>query len=156
MGLVNDLNKADPKVNCTLLTAHFVFNVERRQLTSLYIYGIGDRLDELDAEIAKHPKWTDAQIVEALKSAGAKFGPADRAEFLRSLPLKELELVTGRLEVVSADLGARYRPPVLSWRVEAKWHSDDGRQEADCLLFFEPFEGRLENFSFRSAMRPTP
>jgi hypothetical protein len=46
-------------------------------------------------EVDAHPEWTDAQVVKALKIAGAKFGPDDHAAFLAALPLIALEPLTG-------------------------------------------------------------
>jgi hypothetical protein len=119
------------------------------------------RVDRLAKEVEAHPEWPDAQVVAALNAAGARFGPDHRAEFLRALPLKALEPLTGPLEVVSAKFGVRFdrvaedEPPKadLSWDVEAKWHSQDRRYEADCSLTFEPFEGALTRLRFRSPPR---
>jgi len=118
---------------------------------------ISDRVERLKKEVDSHPEWPDAQVVAALKSSGAKFGPDSLAEFIRALPLRALEPVTGRLEVVSAKFGIRFdrvaedKPPEadLSWTVDAKWHSKDGQYEADYILTFEPFNGALENLDFR-------
>jgi hypothetical protein len=147
------------------LTSRFQFDTERKDLIRLSVWGpfLTSRLDKLKKEVDKHPDWPDARVVEALKSAGAKFGPDDRAEFVRTLPLKELEPLTGRLEVVSAEFRVRFTPAEgnrpgsdLRWSVEAKWHSPDGRHEADCLLILEPFEGALMDFHLRSLPKPIP
>ena len=141
------------------LTAYLHFNHQSHlyslkdgQLLSMLIFGpfITDRRDRLAKEVDAHPEWTDTQVVAALKAAGAKFGPNDRAAFLRALPLKALEPFIGRLRVVSARFGVRYEPSGdesatadLGWLVMTKWHSQDGRYEAEYRMNFEPFEGVL-------------
>lgn len=115
---------------------------------------IDGRLDELRKELDAHHKWSNAQFVAKLKAAGAKFGPNDRDALLRALPLKVLEPYTGRLEPVDIafDIRNDHTPAHdldLTWRVETKWHSDDGRFEARYFLYFEPFEGALTSLDFR-------
>ncbi len=148
----------------TGFAVHFKFNHQSHlyglkdgQLLSVMIWGpfITDRRDRLAKEVDTHPEWTDAQVVAALKAAGAKFGPNDRAAFLRALPLKALEPFIGRLRVVSARFGVRYEPsgdePAtadLGWLVMTKWHSQDGRYEAEYRMNFEPFAGVLTRITF--------
>jgi hypothetical protein len=140
-----------------LFDAHFQFipknrrlpylkNGQLKDLTNLGPF-IQDRLDRLKKEVNAHPEWSDAQVVAALKAAGAKSGPDDRPEFLRALPLKALEPVTGPLEVVSARFGVRFDPVAedepreadLTWSVETRWHSQDGRYEGNYRLTFRTF-----------------
>jgi len=147
----------------SILWAHFDFDYERKQLVALWVSGpfVNGRLDKLTKEINEHPEWSDARVVEALKAAGAKYGPDDRAAFLRALPLKELEPFTGRLEVVSARFDVRLhtgegdKPEAyLTWAVDAKWHSADGRYDADRFMIFEPFDGALMDYSIRMTRPP--
>src|SRR5262249_34671508 len=119
-----------------LLWARFQFNLQTQELLLLTIGGpfVDERRQKLSEEVDQNPQWSDERVVQELKRAGAKFGPNDREEFLRELPLKNLEPFTGRLEVVSADFNIRSEPfdddvkpeALLSWRVEAKWHSANG------------------------------
>jgi len=137
------------------ISSRFDFMPDTNQLKVLSVWGslVRARLEKLEAELENHPEWSFAQKVRTLKRSGAKFGPDDRAEFLRALPLKELEVVTGRVEIVSADFALRYAPSKLIWEVRAKWHSEDGQYEADYLLSFEPFEGQLIEARLRSELR---
>lgn len=146
------------------LWARFTFDFETHDLRDVSISGpfVHDRMDKLKEEVDEHPEWSDEEVVARLKAAGAKFGPDDQEAFLRALPLKKLEPITGRLEVVLAGLNIRsdpfdHRKPeaLLSWVVHAKCHSADGRYEADSILLFEPFEGALWSFSISSPRRPT-
>jgi hypothetical protein len=98
----------------------------------------------------RHPTWSDAQVVAALAAAGAKFGPDQKTEFLRALPIEDLKpFIGGQLEVTSADFFLRLQSldgeseevdPF--WHVGAKWHGTGGR-EKQCLMNFEPFEGGI-------------
>lgn len=145
-----------------VLVSHFGFLVEAKGLRLLWVWGpfVNGHLDKLKEDLDKHPEWPDARVVEALKGAGAKFGPDDKAELLRALPLKELEPCTGRLEIGSAEFRVRFpvegeQPKAnLTWRVVAKAYSPDGRYETDCIMLFEPFEGALMSYDISSLPKP--
>jgi len=141
------------------LAARFDFLGEGRGLKLLWASGpfVTGRRDKLREELDRHPEWPDARVVKALKAVGAKFGPDDKAEFLRALPLKELEPCTGRLEVLSAEFRVRLatvereKPKAdLTWRVLAKAYSPDGQYETNCSLTFEPFGGALMQYNILS------
>jgi hypothetical protein len=137
-----------------MLHATFVFNwqTEEKELVTMTAGGpaADGRMHEFAKEVNKHPEWSEAQLVAALKGAGAKFAPDHKAEFLRALPIEQLKpFVGGDLEVVSADFyvvepGAGGKAPEasLTWTVQTKWHGP-GSREAKCILQFEPFDGRL-------------
>ena len=146
-----------------LLSARFQFWVAKHELSALWVSGpfVDGRLERLTMELDEHPDWPDARLVKALKAAGAKYGPDDREAFLRALPLKELEPCTGPMEVTSARFDLRFNADeggkpkaILTWFVDAKWHSPDGRYEADRTMTFEPFEGALIDYSIRNLPRP--
>lgn len=133
------------------LSALFTFDRQKKELTDLKVLRgtyVTARRDNMAEELTGHPERSDARITAALNEAGAKYGPDHKAEFLRALPIKELApFVSGELKVGETEFDARFMEQgFLTWMVEAKWHSRDGR-EADCTLMFEPFEGRLTNFS---------
>lgn len=113
---------------------------------------VNGRRDKFAAEMNKHPDWSDAKIVRALHAAGAKFGPDQKAELLRELPLEALKpFVGGEITVESAGFSVRefstdpHPKTRLTWGVRGKWHGFNG-QEADCMLALEPFDGNLTNF----------
>jgi hypothetical protein len=146
-----------------VLGAWFYFDYDRNLLKFLWVSGpfVDGRLDKIRKQADENPEWSDARVVEALKAAGAKYGPDDREAFLRALPLKELEPFTGRLEVVSARFDVRFhaiegeKPKAdLSWAVDAKWHSADGRYDADRTMIFEPFDGALMRYDIRATRPP--
>ena len=146
------------------LGAYFTFDFKTNDLKDAMILGpfVRDRVENLMKEVDEHPEWSDAQIVARLKAAGARFGPNDREEFLRSLPLKKLEPLVGQLEVIgdvfsvrSASVGGDQPVAAIGWTVGAKWHSADGKFEGNRILQFEPFEGALTSYSISSPPRPT-
>ena len=145
------------------LAALFRFDIKTHDLRDVEISGpfIDDRIDKMEKEVNEHPDWSDEEVVARLKAAGARFGPDDRDAFLRGIPLKQLEPTIGTLEVVDADIFplrnefADQPTATLRWIVDAKWHSADGKYEADARLAFEPFEGALQSFRMRSPRRAT-
>jgi hypothetical protein len=146
------------------LGAYFTFDFKTHDLRDVLISGpvVTDRVRKFEQEVDGHPEWSEDQILARLKAAGAKFGPNDREEFLRTLPLKKLEPLVGHLEVTGDVFSVRSAsidgdPPVaaIAWTVTAKWHSADGKLEGDRILLFEPFEGTLWSYSMSSSPRPT-
>jgi hypothetical protein len=145
----------------TPLSASFRFDFVTHDLRNLLISGpfVDDRVYKISKEVDEHAEWSDDEVAARLKAAGAKFGPDDREAFLRALPLKKLEPVTGPLELVDAGFIGRNRvgdEPVtnLGWIVSAKLYSADGKYETDTILLFEPFEGALWSYRIRSPWRP--
>jgi len=136
-----------------VLTADFGFDLqtEKEDLWRAWVESplVRCRLEKLAGEVDENPEWSEARVLTALKDAGAKFGPDHKAEFLRALPIEELKPFVGKLEVVSVEFEVREQTETkayLTWIVRAKWHSPDGRTEADCVLTFEPFEGKLTQY----------
>lgn len=150
------LGKAPRACWCSdpVLSARFLFDwqTEKKELLDLLAFGPGvfGRRDEFAEEVARHPEWSDAEVVKAMNEAGAKFGPEHKAELLRALPLEGLApFMGGQIEVVSAEFMVQHlgsRNPNLIWWVRANWHGSGGR-EADCTLMLEPFEGKLQGVS---------
>lgn len=97
--------------------------------------------------VSSHPEMKEVEIVTELKKEGAKYGPGDKAEFIKNLPIQKLEPFLGRLQVLSVDFPPleAYRENAENWptwevKARAKWdHGPDVTYEMD----FEQFEGEL-------------
>jgi hypothetical protein len=99
--------------------------------------------------VASHPDWSNAQIANALKQAGAQFGPEDKEAFVNSLPLNKAERFLGKIKITSVqfeyparDQNGQFTTLGLSWVVQAAAELPDGTHPAYTLVF-EPFEGKL-------------
>ncbi len=153
-------SSADP-----VLWAEFLFSqsTENKELIRVMVgAGRESRHEKLVEEVNRHPEWQETRILAALRDGGARFGPDHKAEFVRALPIKKLEPFVGELEVRSAEFKVRgggleepHQEAQLTWIVRAKWHSPDRKQEADCVLEFEPFDGSLMLMVRRISPRPT-
>lgn len=139
-----------------VLNAEFGFNNEKadHRLFMAWMGGpfVSCRLDKLLNEVKRHPQWTRGRILAELKTAGATFGPDHEAEFLRALPIEKLKLFVGEIQLTSTE----FQVPELTWLVRTKWHSRDGRMEADANFSFEPFEGKLISYYAGLAPHQTP
>jgi hypothetical protein len=133
-----------------VLNAYFVFDwqTEQKELVLLAASGpaVTAQSDRFEQTLNAHPGWSDNEIIKALNEAGAKFGPNQQGEFLRSLQLKLLRPFVGELEVVSTEFQLRGTDPshLVSpfWTVQAVWHGPKGQRKR-CSFAFEPFEGKL-------------
>jgi len=101
-------------------------------------------------EIAKHPEWSQEQRIDALKHANPKFGPENKQELLRIIPLDAIRNFTGcSLQLTTAALSAwRYETPPdsptagVAWRISGRYLNAP-RNHNFCSAAFEPFDGRL-------------
>jgi hypothetical protein len=113
---------------------------------------VNSRKIRLFAEQARaNPGWTDADVQEALKRAGAKYGPADREALLRDLNLERFAPILGELDRSKTRflwrLGLRPGNPrdVMTrpgWSVELQARHPT-RGHICYGLVFDPFDGRL-------------
>ena len=100
------------------------------------------------AEIVNtHPKMTDAEIAAELKRLGAKYGPDDKEQFVKDLPLKKLEPFLGKLELISVSFLplSENRTELGSWpywMVELLATQRDG-SKLKYHLAFDHFKGDL-------------
>ncbi len=97
--------------------------------------------------VESHPEWSEAEAVLALKKAGARYGPADREQFLQSIHLEKFEKFLGHLKLESVKFEGLSEPhegnfASLSWLVKADAKLPDGTHSTYTLRF-EPFEGKL-------------
>lgn len=92
-----------------------------------------------------HPEWTDAEVNAALKKAGVKYGPGDKEQFIKDLPIQKLDHFLGKLVVISVELLPVDRNATQAWpwwEVKAKATQPDGA-ELSYKLTFEPSKGDL-------------
>lgn len=106
-------------------------------------YGAGDvvtdsKRDAFKGLLKRHPKWSRAQKVTALKEAGARYGPNDRAAFLKEVPIRQLQEFLGPFQVDSVDLST----DLAEWTVFV-WMQRPGEGPNLFFLAYEPFGGRL-------------
>jgi hypothetical protein len=82
------------------LTAGFRFD-QSGHLSSFTADGPAIQENDANKNLAYDAEMTDADIIAAIKRSGAKYGPDDKGELIRNLPLKELEHFLGKLELIS-------------------------------------------------------
>jgi hypothetical protein len=108
--------------------------------------------------VLSHPKWTDEQVITALREAGATYGPEDKGRFLNAIPRKTLKPFIGELAVDTAEFGvARPNPAngihyfegesICYWVVAVTTRLPDGTNKHYSLLF-DAFGGKLYNISW--------
>ena len=112
--------------------------------------GNGKAASAFARTVASHPEMTDREVVTALKQAGAKYGPADKREFVEHLPIAALEKFMGKLEILSVEFTPlnEYRPSVglgawPDWRVRASARRPDGSAIVYEMVF-DQFRGDLK------------
>jgi hypothetical protein len=128
----------------TLLDAQFQLSSGRIQ--QVWVGGRwvnSDKRNLLVKTLSSHPEWTNAQGIEALRSADAKYTPDKKQAFMNQIPLKTLSDALGmKLSIRSVEFNvspdkrlADYS--VLNWSVEFRAGSETVGAS------FEPFDGRL-------------
>ena len=95
-------------------------------------------MDELDTLLDDHPSWGPEQKAAAVRTAGAKFGPADEARMLSEARARLTALAELLGETRIASHGFYYEPAY--WAIEARTVR---APHTVYYLTFEPFEGRL-------------
>lgn len=108
-----------------------------------------DKNDALRKLVDEHQAWSDEQVVEAIADSGARFGPNQKPAFQKILPLDKLEKFLGKLAIESIDFELRDQQDgrstaQLFWVVRAQ-ASRPAKPIYRYVLFFEPFEGRLNH-----------
>jgi len=103
--------------------------------------------DRIRKQVDSHQGWSDKEIAEALKGAGAKFGPNEGADLLRVVPLNVLEPFIGSMHIDSTEFRLRHQQKPRSL-ADLYWiivgHATLGAGHADeWSLICEPFEGKI-------------
>jgi len=101
--------------------------------------------------VESHPEWSEDQAIRALKEAGARYGPAEKEQFVSALHLDRAEKFLGRLSIklvefdgVSPDHVGNFAR--FTWIVQAIGEFPDGTHQTHGFSF-EPFEGKLISLS---------
>lgn len=107
------------------LSAGFQFD-KNGQLISFGADGsdINDRkADTAIYETVKaHPQMSYAQVVATMKQHGTKYGPDDKEQFIKDLPLKQLEPFLGELQIVSVSVSEMTKDPnPVPWTKRWLW-----------------------------------
>lgn len=107
------------------------------------------QLENLRQLVASHRDWSETHMANALKEAGAHFGPNDQEAFLSSLPLGKAERFLGKLKIdrvrfeyPSSHSSGQLNVDGLDWVVEAVGELPDGTHPRYSFIF-EPFDGKL-------------
>jgi hypothetical protein len=103
----------------------------------------------VEKEIIPHPEWKEEQMIDALRPAHPRFGPDNKQEFLRTLPVEVIFKFTGcRLEPDTVVLHAfrqegKPEPSIAAtfWRVTGTRKA--GKINDSCVARFEPFDAKL-------------
>jgi hypothetical protein len=97
-----------------------------------------------------HTEWSDRDIDEALRKAGAHFGSWAKDDLIHSLPMPAFKRLLGDVEVVSVKFSTRNEQQLqahlpaaeLGWDVTLTSRMK-GRKDFKYHAFFEPFGGKL-------------
>jgi hypothetical protein len=127
------------------------FQFDARDHRFVYMFASGslvatERLNALNKLVGEHPEWNDAQLTDAVSSAGAIFRPNQKEKILAKFPASELEPILGKIHIVSAELdfrGNKEPPfdPIMHWTVYFRAASK-GRNDG-YFAWIEPFSGRV-------------
>jgi len=105
---------------------------------------IQEKDKKLTELVDSHPEWTEEQAIQALKEAGASFGPDAKELVQKNLPFERLEPIVGKIHLTSLYFEVRNSadPPqaMLSWY--ADFTAEKGGRKKRYYLAIEPFGGR--------------
>lgn len=108
-----------------------------------------DQLQNLQSLVQTHPEWSDKQAVDALKAAGAKYGPAEKDQLMNSLNLIEktkflatTKIVSAAFQNLPADHVGSYAVGAFEWVIQAEAVGPHNSR-LTYTFWFEPFEGKL-------------
>jgi hypothetical protein len=147
--------KQGPVYPKQFLTAGFQFDKEGR-LMDFAADGsfIDDRkaANEVYEIVRAHPEMTYAEVVATMKQHGTKYGPNDKEQFIKDLPLKQLEPFLGKLQIVSVSFPEMDKDPnpvpwvdrwlSPDWTVKAQATTKDG-SKVPYELHFSHLNGYL-------------
>lgn len=149
-----------------VLKVHFLFEYvgNDKELIDAYLTGPAARgREETFGELVRgHRQWSVAQVIQALKDAGAMYGPDKKEQVISALPLTELAPYVGELKVESARFNV-IRPSawmdkalgdsgVCMWIVAVTATVPSGNRYR-YYFFVEPFGGKV--ISIWKKLHPT-
>ena len=92
--------------------------------------------------VQSRPEWSDADVSNACKKAGARYSPADRDQFVQALHLEKFERFLGHVKIKSVE----FDRDQLDWAVRVEAPTADDK-DSNYTLHFEPFDGKLTAIS---------
>lgn len=106
-----------------------------------------EKHEPLEEYLVSHPEMTEDEVAAALKKGGVKYGPYDKEQFVKDLPIPSLERFLGKIKIVSVG----FQPigenrwnighwPM--WTVIAEVKRRDGTVDT-YELDFERYDGKL-------------
>jgi hypothetical protein len=112
---------------------------------------VESRARDVAMEIVKQTDWTNEQRTQAVRKSGARFGPDNKNEFLRTLPVQAIIEFTGcELRTTSAEFivgrqegEAGHDYAIVQWRINGKRKGLGKLANQPCVARFEPFDGKL-------------
>jgi hypothetical protein len=131
-----------------------LFNFGPMSLKWLSVQGTLSRVRSRNLAIKRdvdaNPAWSESQIAEALKLAGARYGPFDKEAFLSEFSIEKYAPFLHATKVRSVQFLLRRHPlhegdtrlAMLFWTVDTEGSVRKGKR-IECSLGFEPFEGSL-------------
>ncbi len=110
-----------------------------------------EKFQQLRKLVREHPEWSDDQAANALREAGAKFGPWNQADFTKTIPVSQLErffkpwsLSSVHFRVRSENAVTEAGKPDAEMLWDVRLVSDTTKShKISYYLLFEPFEGKL-------------
>lgn len=98
--------------------------------------------------LRSHPEMTEDEVAAALKKGGVKYGPNDKKQLIKDLPIASLERFLGKIKIVSVkplppfEESQDNAPAWGYWNVIAEVKRRDGTVDK-YELHFDPFNAKL-------------
>jgi hypothetical protein len=154
---LDKIGQAKQASNPTLLGGLFWFRPQVygriEQMVASFDVVHQQQLEAIRELVRSHPGWSQEQAIQALRDAGARYGPSEKQQFLSSLHLERAERFLGRPEIklvefqqLGEDRTGSFAATAFVWTVQAIGVFPDGTREAYGFTF-EPFEGKLIGIS---------
>jgi hypothetical protein len=158
-------------IQCSVLRIEATFLMSSSQLgpvptqISIFRPDLDKRWRGLAALLVAHPNWSEAQMEEAMKASGVKYGASGHNDMIGLLQdvWPKLEVFFGKLKLNSME----YFPPFLkepSQPVAPSWlvrvhpvEQDVTKPRTEYLLIFNAFDGTFESehiFTHRASDKP--